>query len=158
MNAQVSPELVVPNVLIIDDSVFDRARLRRTIQVAGIRCAIQEVENLLEADAALEFGVFDLAILDYDLPDGTGHDAIRLLQRSYLNSQTAMVMITGNQSARVSKVALELGCIACISKDRLSPDNLKCAFAEALSRTGNRVHAPASPTASRTVPEFYTVK
>ncbi len=116
MNAQTSPDTNIPNVLILDDSVFDRARLRRAIQVARIRCSIQEVECLRAAEAAAHDEEFDLAVLDYDLPDGTGHDAIRMLQRSPLNSQISMVMITGNKSVRNSEAALAMGCLACISK------------------------------------------
>ena len=158
MNAHASPDFDIPNVLILDDSVFDRARLRRAIQVARIRCSIQEVESLQAAEAAANDEEFDLAVLDYDLPDGTGHDAIRMLHRSPLNSQISMVMITGNNSVRISEAALEMGCLACISKECLSPDDLKHVFTEALDKTRCRSHAPAPSTVPRSRPKLYAVE
>ena len=158
MNALASEDYNIANVLILDDSAFDRARLRRAIQVARIRCCIQEVESLNAAEAVLHSDEFDLAILDYDLPVGTGHDAIRLLQRSPLNSHASMVMITGNQSVRVSRVALEMGCVACISKDGLTPDGLKCVFVDAMNQTRNRNHVNQPSSMSNTHSELFVVE
>lgn len=157
MNALASEDHNIANILILDDSAFDRARLRRAIQVARFRCCIQEVESLQAAEAVLHSDGFDLAVLDYDLPDGTGHDAIRLLQRSPLNSQVSMVMITGNQSARVSRVALEMGCVACISKDGLTPDGVKCVFVDAMKQTRNRAHVSQSCSKSNSHCELFVV-
>ena len=150
MNALISEDFDIAKILVLDDSVFDRARLRRAIKVARIRCSIQEVESLDAAEAVLHTNKFDLAILDYDLPDGTGHDAIRLLQRCPLNSQISIVMITGNQSARVSRIALEMGCEACIPKDGLTPERLKCALVNALNQMRTRALISQSRSMSST--------
>ena len=128
----------IANILSLDDSVFDRARLRRALQSARIRCRIQEVESLHAAEAALNSNEFDLAILDYDLPDGTGHDMIKLLQHCPLNSQASVMMITGNQSTRIAKTSLEMGCLACISKEKITPQDLKFAVVEAMYRSRYR--------------------
>ena len=153
MSALASKDFDIAKILILDDSVFDRARLRRTMQVARIRCCIKEVDSLQAAEAAIHSDEIDLAILDYDLPDGTGHDAIRLLQRCPLNSQASMMMITGNKSAHVSRAALEMGCVACISKDGLTPNGLKLVVVDAMNQARNRAHIAQSSTMLNSIGE-----
>ena len=157
LNAQTAQELNIPRVLILDDNVFDRARVRRVIQVARIRCFIREVECLFAAETAVHGEEYDIVVLDYDLPDGTGHDAIRMIRQSRLNSQVPLVMITGNQSAKVFETAWEIGCMACISKDCLSPDILNDVFAKALGRIRDRAPAPLQFLAPKPRPNLYVV-
>lgn len=120
--------------LILDDSVFDRARLRRMINVARIRCQIIEAICLADLGDALIHDI-DLAILDYDLPDGTGLDALRRINDMNCDAGIASIIVTGNQSPKISKAASNRGCSSCLSKVGLQPDTLKLAIFDSLRRT-----------------------
>ena len=114
------------------------------LQVARIRCSIREAEYLQAAEAAANDEEFDLAVLDYDLPDGTGHDLIRILHRSPLNSQISIVMITGNNSVRISEG------MACISKECLSPDDLKHVFTRGVGQETPPITCPCAINCAKT--------
>lgn len=138
-------------MLILDDSAFDRARIRCVINVAHIRCLILEVDSLAALDEVLGCETFDIANLDFDLPDGTGQDALRRIRACERNSQSVSVMVTGNDTPHIARGALRFGCSSCLLKSDLSPDVLKQTITAGLRNfwTGcelaqqNQVSAPA---------------
>lgn len=52
-------------------------------------------ETVEDAKKSVEKCAWDLILLDYDLPDGTGVDVIRKIQSS-INKNTPVISITGN--------------------------------------------------------------
>ncbi len=124
-------------ILILDDSAFDRARLRRVLNLARIQCQILEIGCLAELNELLCLETIDIAILDYDLPDGTGHDALRRIMMCEHNSQLVSIMVTGNDAQHIARGALKRGCSSCLLKSELRPENLKQAIIAGLSNDWN---------------------
>ncbi len=86
----------------------------------GVRLALQHPEleavlcrTLAEARAALEGRTFDLAILDVNLPDGSGLDLLRQLRRS---SALPVVLLTANDMETDIVTGLESGADDYITK------------------------------------------
>lgn len=119
-------------ILILDDSAFDRAQIRRVLIQARLGSNFHEAESLAALDKALERETFDVAMLDYDLPDGTGHDALRRLQACDRNAQPVSVMITGNEAPHIAQGALTLGCSSCFLKSELNAHALTKAITAGL--------------------------
>lgn len=117
--------------ILLDDSSFDRMKVRRLFRNMNLHNSLVEVESVEQFKSSLGESDFDIIIVDYDLPDGTGHDALRLLRECPRNNLAGSIMITGNICPEVSKRALELGCTACIAKRRLSASAFKSAINKA---------------------------
>ncbi len=90
------PIRVPMNILILDDSNFDRLRIRREIQSAGWVADVDEITCLCNLKPRLLEKRYDFVVIDYYLPDGTGEDALDILQRDKLNSDATAVLISGN--------------------------------------------------------------
>ena len=119
--------------LVVDDSEFDRLRIRRLVRTAGLKNHVDEVESLSKMRAALDQQKFDVIILDYNLTEGTGIEALNFLKDHPTNSDAATIMIAGNERSEIAVQAVKLGCSDYIPKDRLSVDRLKSAISRAVN-------------------------
>lgn len=119
-------------ILVLDDNAFDRARVRRMISVERLHCLIEEVDCLVDMDVALNSSEFDVAILDYDLPDGTGHDALLSIRASARSSQAVSIMFTGNDTPDVEKLAYQYGCSSFLLKSEARSRDLRRAIINGL--------------------------
>ncbi len=137
MKVLTSEDYLPNKILILDDSAFDRARLRRVINIARIQCQILEIGSLAELNELLCLETIDIVILDYDLPDGTGHDALKRIKACEHNSQLVSIMVTGNDAAHIARGALKRGCSSCLLKSELRPEILKQAITEGLRNDWN---------------------
>ncbi|WPJ98100.1 response regulator transcription factor [Coraliomargarita algicola] len=78
--------------LIIEDQADNRRWLNAIVSQAFPHCQITEAPDLKSSRAATAKAEFDLALIDLSLPDGSGLDALRAIQRS--SPQTICVIIT----------------------------------------------------------------
>ena len=111
----------------------------------GVRLALQHPEleavlcrTLAQARAAMEGQAFDLAILDVNLPDGSGLELLRQIRRS---SALPIVLLTANDMETDIVAGLESGADDYITK----PFSLAVlrARANAQLRRGEPARAPA---------------
>ncbi|MEA3199180.1 MAG: two-component system, OmpR family, response regulator QseB [Thermoplasmata archaeon] len=100
--------------------------------------------SLDEAQRRLQGDRFDLAIIDYLLPDGTGLDLLPLLRAT--SPDTPVLFLTGHGSEDVAMKAMGLGATDYMQKDGHLLENLPARLDALLAR------APDLATAARVVP------
>lgn len=100
-------------ILYLEDDVIDRMAVLRMVRTEGLPYDMVTAGSIAEAQALLEKDGYDLAILDYMLPDGTGLD---LLQRMRIKEVPA-VFVTGSGDASVAVQAMKGGAYDYLLKD-----------------------------------------
>ena len=115
-------------VLVVDDDERVRALLARVLELGGYSCAL--AGGAEEARALLGDG-FDLVLTDIQMPGESGLDFITHVAQEY--PDTATVMVTGIDDAKLAEVALELGTYGYIIKP-FKPNELLINVANALRR------------------------
>ncbi|MDA8747600.1 response regulator [Litoreibacter sp.] len=122
------------NALVLDDSVFDRKRIRRMNDSFDVPMLLAEAPTIEEMCARMEDQSFDLFIIDYGLPEGDGLAALDLVQTHSANKNAATIMITGNEQTDIAVAALKRGCSDFIAKPNLTPDIFRNSVVEVLDQ------------------------
>lgn len=118
--------------LLLDDSMFDRARIRRMSRKTELTLDLTEVGDIAELRQAIAREVFDLVFIDYRLPQGDGLDVLEYIKNSPLNSDAATIMITGNGDMETAVMAMRNGCHDFLTKDEMTADQLHLAMVGAM--------------------------
>jgi CheY-like chemotaxis protein len=118
--------------LLIDDSKYDRQRLRRVAEQTRLDIAFTEASDLDAAVSALRTGTFDLILLDQSLPDGDGTAVAELLRAHLGTLAPPIIMISGSVEAALPARAAASGCADYISKDNLSIPGLENAILDTI--------------------------
>lgn len=132
----------VASILLVDDSSSVRSYYRKLLVKHGY-----EVEVAADAEEGFnkaEQGDFDLAIIDYFMPETNGGELCRRLRAGKATRNIAIAMFTGTYLDQVIKDALDAGAIECMFKNEV--DALFLTRVEAISRA---VHSLASIEAQR---------
>jgi DNA-binding NtrC family response regulator len=100
------------SILIIDDEQEIRESLDQLLELEGYKaaCASTGEEGLKK----LEDGVFDLVLLDINLPDRSGLDVLKSIKRD--NGDVGVVMITAHDSSQVAFQASKEGAESYVTK------------------------------------------
>ena len=109
-----APLKVAQRVLLVDDSPTVRAGYRRLMQKHGY-----EVETADSVDAGLELALrqpFDLAVIDYFMPDQNGTALIAAMQEHPQTRHILAAIITGTYSDEVIVESLASGAVECLFK------------------------------------------
>lgn len=98
------------SVLIIDDSEADRLTYKRFLQSDFNRSyRFVEAETLEEGLALWEADHLDLALVDINLPDGSGLDFLAEIASRYHDSRLPAIVLTGQGDERTAVQAMKLG-------------------------------------------------
>lgn len=120
--------------LILDDSNFDRLRLKRHINGTGMPVQVDEISCLCLLEGALARRSYDLIIIDYYLPDGNGEEALDMIY-SHPLQRSAMALLTSGNSWKaeigVQKLPQNTDFIA---KSRLSSEILARLLHQSVAR------------------------
>ncbi len=95
----------MPNILLVEDDEALAFEVKRAIEHEGhvvVACA-----NIADARLALKEKMFDLLVLDWGLPDGSGVDLLVELRQAGENA--AILMLTGRASAAEKVQGLDSG-------------------------------------------------
>ena len=128
-------EGVFPNIikaLLLDDSTFDRARIRRMSQNTSLMVSLTEVSSIAEIKEAVAREAFDLIMIDYRLPQGDGLEVLAHVQACDLNSNVATIMITGNGDMETAVTAMRNGCHDFLTKEAMTAEQLRFAMVGAI--------------------------
>ncbi len=107
-------------VLAVDDNEIDIQVIYRYLKSPSkTEFKIQSTDTLKGAIAAVNQSVFDIILLDLDLPDSEGIDTLR----SFLECpvDTPIVVMTGNDDNQTSLELIRVGAQAYLAKWELTP-------------------------------------
>jgi len=122
------------NCLVVDDSKFDRQRLRRIADQTNLALSITEAATLDEALNAIRVSDFAIILLDQGLPDGDGTTAAELLKKHMGEKAPPIIMVSGSQESAMPARAFAAGCTEYLSKDHLSIPGLEKAIASTIAK------------------------
>jgi DNA-binding NtrC family response regulator len=126
----------VARVLVVDDDDQMRALLRRTLEADGYQ--VTERDRGTHVLETLRGAVFDLVILDKEMPGLTGLDLLPMLHRDF--PQVPVVLVTAFGGRQVAASALRLGAASYLEKPfRLA--QLRDAIDGLVSRSGDEPRA-----------------
>jgi len=102
-----------PSVLVVDGDAFSRAVVsRRMARLADV----VEAEDGLGALERLQAQVFDLAIVDLELPNFNGLDLIKCVRGHPTLKHIPIIVLTGNESRSALEGALTAGATSFLLK------------------------------------------
>lgn len=130
-------------VLILEDERFDRHRLARMCSALDFPCEINTATTLGSFSAEIEGAPFGLILLDYELPDGTGIEAMEMVRTCARNLNAPTLMISGQNLPDLMNAAISAGCSGYLSKDALTKEAFSSAVREALRPKGGLPAATA---------------
>lgn len=103
-----------PHVLVVDDSLTVRMDLRAVLCAAGFW--VKTCSSVESARHELAVNVFDLAILDHVLPDGSGVDLLKHIKDTPELRSTRVIMLTTEDEVRERIQGLRLGAEHYVAK------------------------------------------
>ncbi|TMM55455.1 response regulator [Sulfitobacter sabulilitoris] len=121
--------------LLLDDSKFDRDRIRRLSRKTDLALDLDEVSCLADMEQAVEKENYDLILIDYRLPEGDGLSALSKIQNTARNKTAGTIMITGDGNVDTAVAALKNGCHDYLTKDGMTVDLLRSAMLNAMERS-----------------------
>ena len=125
-------------VLLLDDSKFDRARIRRMSDKTNLSIQMDEVDSIATMNAAVARENYDLIMIDYRLPVGNGLDALDHVLQNDLNREAGKIMITGDGARETAVQAMRHGCHDFLTKEEMNADALRSAMLNALQTAQQR--------------------
>ncbi len=109
----------IPLVLIVEDSITIAGILKKAFESKGYHADI--VINAQDAEKIFNHNIYDVAIIDYHLPDNMGDTLLEKFHRQ--NPECICLMMTTNQSPRFALEWMEKGAWAYLRKP-FEPDYL----------------------------------
>lgn len=131
-------------MLLLDDSTFDRARIRRMSGATNLPIELDEVGSIQEMEAAVRDEDYDLILIDYRLPVGDGMMALDHIHGNARNRNAGKIMITGNEALGTAVEAMRAGCHDFLCKDQIDTQTLKAAMLNTLAIAQQRALKPVS--------------
>lgn len=118
--------------LVLDDSSFDRKRIRRMGDGLDLKLSFQEAHSVKALQNCLDTQTFDLFLIDYMMPEADGLAALDLIRAHKGQSDAVSIMISGQADQRVAVNAIKRGCQDFILKSEISPEFLRGTVLSAL--------------------------
>lgn len=116
-------------ILIVDDDANMRESVNDNLEVDGYETA--QAASAAEAVAQVKKTQFDVILMDYNLTDGTGIDAIQKIRA--LNSESQILMITAHANLDTALKAIQESVDDFLTKP-VNFDHLKRAIAKSLEK------------------------
>lgn len=132
--------------LLVDDSRFERRRIKTAMERAEIKAEFVEAASIGDTRTALDAHELDLVLLDNFLPDGQG----LTLAEDISSLGIALILISDTTANGLGDAAIWAGCDAFLAKDDISPALLATTIREALAKSEGR-RAPDSEDAQNDV-------
>ena len=93
-------------VLIVDDDIAQAEMVREFLHISGFG-SVDNVKSIHSLWGRLKEHEYDIVLLDYKLPDGTGLEVLE--QLSARDYQIPVVMVTGQGNERIAAQAIQRG-------------------------------------------------
>lgn len=111
-NVTAEEENVVHKVLVIEDNEAERNSLRAALEADSF--VVEAVETGFDAENLVRSSLFDVAIVDYRLPDIDGLNLIKKLKISI--PELMSLVVTAHSSVEIAVEALRMGAYDYITK------------------------------------------
>jgi len=111
----------IHKVLIIEDNEAERTSLRAALETESI--VVEAVENGFEAENTVRVSMFDIAIVDYRLPDIDGLNLIKKLKISI--PELMPLVVTAHSSVEIAVESLKMGAYDYMTKPLNIPNLIK---------------------------------
>jgi DNA-binding response OmpR family regulator len=128
-------------LLIVDDNEMNRDMLARRLSRSGY--LVDVAENARQLMQHVKENGLDLVLLDIEMPEISGFDALKMLRKDYSPSQLPIIMVTARNQREDILKALTLGANDYLTKPIDFPVAL-ARIATQLSRKLEEVDQPAS--------------
>lgn len=119
--------------LILEDSEFDAHRIKRMLKAIDPSSDVAMCSSVSDFVEIANGDHYDVAIVDYLLPDGNGLEALRELHADETSDAPAAIMVTGEGDDDVAASAMGFGYSAYVTKSGLDTETLRAVIDEALS-------------------------
>jgi CheY-like chemotaxis protein len=124
-------------VLVVEDDAADRLLVREALlPYWSGSYTLEESADLQSALARLGQGGIDAVLLDLQLPDAQGLQALQLLAPA----NVPVVVLTGHDDPAIGDAALHAGAADFLSKRSVTPELLERTLRYAVLRHGRRLH------------------
>lgn len=133
-------------ILHLDDSLFDRKRLRRICADLDLLIQLDEAETVQEFKAQLGGTPYDLYILDCRLPVDSGFTALEILQDRGLGNASDVVMTSAMDIREFASAARLGGCYHFIEKSDLSGPTMRRVLEKTVNSASHSDHATKPAT------------
>lgn len=117
------------NILVIDDDAVTRKLVGAALLARGY--AVTQVGGLTQASEAIAAAIYDVSIVDLNMPDGNGMEFVHLVRRGLqsLNPNMTIVVCSAYAAPRPTALLQRLGANAVFEKP--APIEALCALIEA---------------------------
>ena len=118
-------------LLVVEDDRFSYMRVERFLQsIPSASFEIVWAQSCSQASDRLSAQEFDVCLVDYQLPDGTGTLLIREINKNPL--APPCIMLTSQEGYQTDLEAMQAGAVDYLTKDRLEPETLERSIRYAL--------------------------
>src|SRR5260370_1224038 len=135
----------MPKILLVEDNEMNRDMLSRRLQRKGY--AVGLAENAKELLERVKQDAVDLVLLDIEMPDISGLDALQALRERYSAADLPIIMVTAKAQSDDVVKALDLGANDYLTKP--------IDFPVAVARIGTQPHNQYPPEALKESEERY---
>jgi DNA-binding NarL/FixJ family response regulator len=111
---------MIMNLLLVEDHPIFRIGVRQLVQQHWPTATIREAGTLAEAMEAVHERFFDLAVVDLNLPDTSGIEALSQMRR--MAPATKVLVLSLNSEAAYAQRSLQLGASGYLTKDRAASE------------------------------------
>ncbi|MDX5592439.1 hybrid sensor histidine kinase/response regulator [Pseudovibrio sp. SPO723] len=131
------------SLLIAEDNKTNQRVIEKILERGGHKCHI--VSDGEQALDALEEGLYDLAIMDLNMPVVNGIEAIKLHRLTeHGEDHIPIIALTADATPAAARNAIEAGANACATKP-IEPDVLLKMIDRTVTEFGRRTVAPSGP-------------
>lgn len=102
-------------VLIVEDSLEMRATLRMCLEELGFQ-QVFEADSVRAARSQLNLRKHELILADWNMPEQTGMDFLKIVRSSAVHRRVPYIMVTGYPNRKLVNDALKLGVSGFVAK------------------------------------------
>lgn len=106
-------------ILVLDDDEFDRKLVQRLSSQMAFPTEIDEATDLTSLQEKLDSKIYDAILIDYQLANGNGLDALDIVAAHKENRSAAQIMLAGEPTYELAVKAMKHGCDEFLGKDKL---------------------------------------
>ena len=104
-------------LLIVEDHQLDAEFVIRELKKGGFDPEWKRVSTPKDMDAALDAGIWDVVISEFKMPQFTGLEALRLLQKK--NLDIPFIIFSGAMGEEMAVESMKAGANDCLGKDKI---------------------------------------